>query len=44
MMRRDFKDIEVSEEERYDEAVRSRVGWSDSVHCVVMVWDVGERE
>ena len=25
---KDFKDIEVSEEEWYDEAVRSRVGWS----------------
>ena len=27
-MRRDFKDIELSEEEWYDEAVRLRVGWS----------------
>ena len=28
MMRRDFKDIEILEEEWYDEAVRSRAGWS----------------
>ena len=27
-MRRDFKDIEKSEEKWYDEAVRSRAGWS----------------
>ena len=37
MMRRDFKDIKVSEEEWYDEAVRSRAGWStlcrDGLEC-----------
>ena len=28
MIRRDFKDIEVSEEKWYNEAVRLRAGWS----------------
>ena len=36
-MGRDSKDIELSEEEWYDEAVKSN---RDGVHCVVMVWNV----
>ena len=37
-MRRDFKDIEVSEEEWYDEAVRSRTGWSTLCHDSLERW------
>ena len=31
-MRREFKEIEVSEEKWYDEAVSSRAGWSTLCH------------
>ena len=38
MMRRDIKDIEISEEEWYDEAVRSRAGWSTLCRDVLERW------
>ena len=41
MMRRDFKDIKVSEEEWYDEAVRSRARWSTLCRDGLERW--GER-
>ena len=36
--KRDFKDFEVSEEQWYDEAVRSRAGWSTLCHDGLERW------
>ena len=37
-MRRDYEDIEVSEEKWYDEAVRLRAGWSTLCHDGLERW------
>ena len=43
-MRRELKDIEVSEEKWYDEAVRSRAGWSTLCHDGLECWREREWE